>query len=484
MRDRTLPKSPPPVMAQPALLAGLPAVQIPQRQRSSRQSPLLRTDSPAASPATASAVAAAAAALTSPTRFPRESTQQPAAGKAQPPAPATRSRPALALSKPVAGAVRTTAAAAAAAMTSPVSAAVTPATTRSRPATILIPTVAATDGPPEKLPAAATCSPTLAEEEELRREVRRSRAMQQRRRARPHAESSSSGDEDAAGDDDDELGNPEDDDHDDVAGGAGGLDELSGSGRGADGLGFLDSLLCRAVAAAAREEEGRGNGSGGERDGDDEDDEDDEELNGIAGELMALGRGTPLHAGAAGPGQRGGASGGSGGAPRPACASGGPHPCYRIPKLPMIRWVRWVCSVPLTEGLFPMMPSLFVPPELISPGLLLLNFSPFARSVPHTPSRLAAPRFGRRWYRGNVLQENDGPTAEVAAAAEATAAGLDSVVAAAAVASGRVQLECPGMTDAADGPGLIWMARDSDRLWRGSYKNRDWKYLVRAEDAP
>ncbi|GAX78899.1 hypothetical protein CEUSTIGMA_g6338.t1 [Chlamydomonas eustigma] len=91
--------------------------------------------------------------------------------------------------------------------------------------------------------------------------------------------------------------------------------------------------------------------------------------------------------------------------------------------------------------------------------------------------RLPMIRFGRRWYRGNVLLEQSGKEVEEASA---RLADLDPAGDAAdppspsALISGRVQLECPGLEEA-ESP--FWMSRDSDRLWRGSYKNRDWKYL-------
>jgi hypothetical protein len=42
-----------------------------------------------------------------------------------------------------------------------------------------------------------------------------------------------------------------------------------------------------------------------------------------------------------------------------------------------------------------------------------------------------------------------------------------------------------GLSGAADVPGCpdhsepFWLNKDSDRLWRGSHKGKDWKHLVR-----
>ena len=49
--------------------------------------------------------------------------------------------------------------------------------------------------------------------------------------------------------------------------------------------------------------------------------------------------------------------------------------------------------------------------------------------------------------------------------------------------SAKVQLECCGFEG--DKP-AFWLPLSSDRLWRGSYKGKDWRHLVRAhpEETP
>jgi len=53
-----------------------------------------------------------------------------------------------------------------------------------------------------------------------------------------------------------------------------------------------------------------------------------------------------------------------------------------------------------------------------------------------------------RWYRARVLTDGGGP---------------------------RVLLEFAGVRELTGAP--VWLARTSRRLWTGSYKGRDWKYL-------
>jgi hypothetical protein len=63
--------------------------------------------------------------------------------------------------------------------------------------------------------------------------------------------------------------------------------------------------------------------------------------------------------------------------------------------------------------------------------------------------KLPMVQYGRAWYRAKVLKE------------------LNS----------KVQVEYQGVSHEG---GPFWLPKDHARLWRGSYKGRDWRYLVRA----
>lgn len=67
---------------------------------------------------------------------------------------------------------------------------------------------------------------------------------------------------------------------------------------------------------------------------------------------------------------------------------------------------------------------------------------------PRKIPKLPMVRYNRKWYRCRTLKS--------------TAA--------------RVQLEFGGFESA---PAPFWLPTDSDRLWRGSYKGKDWRHLVR-----
>ena len=46
---------------------------------------------------------------------------------------------------------------------------------------------------------------------------------------------------------------------------------------------------------------------------------------------------------------------------------------------------------------------------------------------------------------------------------------------------GALGPECPpfgGVVEAGSSGGPFWLPRDSERLWRGSYKGKDWRHLV------
>lgn len=65
--------------------------------------------------------------------------------------------------------------------------------------------------------------------------------------------------------------------------------------------------------------------------------------------------------------------------------------------------------------------------------------------------KLPMVRSGRKWYRARLMKE----------------------------AGGQVLLEssCKG----SEGATPFWLPKESDRIWHGSYKGRDWKYLVSAD---
>jgi hypothetical protein len=57
-------------------------------------------------------------------------------------------------------------------------------------------------------------------------------------------------------------------------------------------------------------------------------------------------------------------------------------------------------------------------------------------------------QYGKKWYRAKVLKD----------------------------AGSKVMLEYQGFSHEG---GPFWLARDHARIWRGSYKGKDWRYLVR-----
>jgi hypothetical protein len=61
--------------------------------------------------------------------------------------------------------------------------------------------------------------------------------------------------------------------------------------------------------------------------------------------------------------------------------------------------------------------------------------------------KLPMVEYNKRWYRAKVLKD----------------------------AGGRVLLEYQGYSHEG---GPFWLPKDHSRIWRGSYKGRDWKYLV------
>ena len=61
--------------------------------------------------------------------------------------------------------------------------------------------------------------------------------------------------------------------------------------------------------------------------------------------------------------------------------------------------------------------------------------------------KLPMVEFAKKWYRAKVLQD----------------------------AGSKVLLEYQGYSHEG---GPFWLAKDHARIWRGSYKGRDWKYLV------
>ncbi len=80
--------------------------------------------------------------------------------------------------------------------------------------------------------------------------------------------------------------------------------------------------------------------------------------------------------------------------------------------------------------------------------------------------KLPMVRAGRGWYRGRLLR---GPDAE---------------------RGGQVLVEVPGAPGPVaghpfdTGPGPFWLHPTSERIWRGSYKGKDWKHLVRRSTEP
>jgi hypothetical protein len=61
--------------------------------------------------------------------------------------------------------------------------------------------------------------------------------------------------------------------------------------------------------------------------------------------------------------------------------------------------------------------------------------------------KLPMVQYGKKWYRAKVLKD----------------------------VPGKVLVEFQGYSHEG---GPFWLSKDSSRLWRGSYKGRDWKYLV------
>jgi predicted NUDIX family NTP pyrophosphohydrolase len=55
--------------------------------------------------------------------------------------------------------------------------------------------------------------------------------------------------------------------------------------------------------------------------------------------------------------------------------------------------------------------------------------------------------YGRKWYRARVMEQGDT----------------------------KVLLEYQGFSHEG---GPFWLAKDHPRIWRGSYKGKDWRYLV------
>ncbi|KAG1663074.1 hypothetical protein FOA52_011595 [Chlamydomonas sp. UWO 241] len=101
----------------------------------------------------------------------------------------------------------------------------------------------------------------------------------------------------------------------------------------------------------------------------------------------------------------------------------------------------------------------------------------FAARIPSTPMVSFGPA-GGVWHQARVVAEAGCGASAMEAAVYAAADGADDAcvrAAAAAAAPGRVLVDCPGLVVGDGGP--FWLARDSERLWRGSYKDKDWKYM-------
>jgi len=75
------------------------------------------------------------------------------------------------------------------------------------------------------------------------------------------------------------------------------------------------------------------------------------------------------------------------------------------------------------------------------------NPKPVPGARPAKIPKLPMVQFQGRWYRAKVLR--DQPS--------------------------RVMVEYQGVNHEG---GPVWLAKDSSRLWRGSYKGKDWRYLV------
>lgn len=68
-------------------------------------------------------------------------------------------------------------------------------------------------------------------------------------------------------------------------------------------------------------------------------------------------------------------------------------------------------------------------------------------SKPIKIPKLPMVQYGKKWYRAKVLKDG----------------------------GSRVMLEYQGYSHEG---GPFWLAKDHPRIWRGSYKGRDWRYLV------
>lgn len=61
--------------------------------------------------------------------------------------------------------------------------------------------------------------------------------------------------------------------------------------------------------------------------------------------------------------------------------------------------------------------------------------------------KLPMVQFGKKWYRSKLVREK----------------------------GARVLIECQGLGSES---GPIWLAKDGNRIWKGSMKGKDWRYLV------
>ncbi len=146
--------------------------------------------------------------------------------------------------------------------------------------------------------------------------------------------------------------------------------------------------------------------------------------------------------------RKGGGGGGGGGSSAPAVAQnprvvpGARAP--KIPKLPMVQF-QGGCSVRnlLACALASCCPPLADGPVAVS--IIPSSLAPDTRRPP--PHPLPLPNPTGKWYRAKVLR--DQPS--------------------------RVLVEYQGFNHEG---GPVWLAKDAARLWRGSYKGKDWRYLV------